>query len=76
MIQIEIDYEPVIYEQPIESYYFQNYDYFPLNYFERPINHNEIIVDIVEELTEEKPTEGSSTNHIYQYIYKKTQLPK
>ena len=76
MIQVENDYEPINYEQPIESPYYQNHDYFPLNYFERPMNNNKTIDDIVEEITEEKPTEFSSTNHIYQKVSMETQSPK
>ena len=46
-----------------------------MNYYIRPISSNKII-EKIEEITEEKPTECSSTNNIYQNIPKETQLPK
>ena len=70
------DYEPIIYEQPIHSYIFTNHDHFLLNYFTRPTSSNETIEKIIEEITEEKPTECSSTNNNYQNMPKETQLPK
>ena len=75
-LHVENDYEPIIYKQPIYSYIYQNYDQFLLNYFTRPINSNKTIEKIVEEITEEKPTECSSTNNIYQNIPKEPQLQK
>ena len=76
MIHVENDYEPIIYEQPIYSHIYQNHDQFVLNYFTRPINRNKTKEKIVEEITEEKPTEFSSTNNIYPNIPKEPQLPK
>ena len=55
MINVENDYEPIIYEQPIYSHIYQNHDQFLLNYYTRPINNNKTIAKIVEEITEEKP---------------------
>ena len=60
MIHVENDHEPFIYEQPKHSHIYQNHDHFLLNYYTRPINSNKTIEKIVEEITEEKPTESSS----------------
>ena len=79
MTNVENDYEPIIYEQPIFSHIYQNPDQFLLNYSKRsvPINKTkEKIEKIVEEITEEKPTECSSTNNVYQNIPKEPQLQK
>ena len=76
MIQVENDYDTIIYEQPIHSHIYQNYDHFPLNYHTRPISSNKTKEKIVEEITEEKPTECSSTKNIYQNIAEEMQLPK
>ena len=68
MIKVENDYEPIINEQPIYSHIYQNHDQFLLSNYTRPISNNkrkEKIEKIVEEITEEKPTECSSTNNIY-----------
>ena len=70
MIHVENDYEPIVYEQPIYSHIYQNHDQFLLNYYTRPINTNKTIEKLVEEITEDKPTEYSSTNDIYQNIPK------
>ena len=64
MIHFETDYEPIIYEQPIYSHYYQNHDQILLNYYTRFMNKNKTIEKIVEEITEEKPTECSSTSHL------------
>ena len=66
MIHVENDYEPIIYKQPIQSHIYQNHDRFLLNYYTIPISTNKTIEKTVEEITEEKPTECSSTNKIYQ----------
>ena len=79
MIYFENDYEPIICEQPIYFHIYQSHDHFLLNYYKRPITSNktkEKIEKIVEETTEEKPTECSSTNNIYQNIPKEPQLQK
>ena len=76
MIHVESVYEPIIYEQPIYSHIYQNKDQFLLNYYTRPINSNKTKEKIIEEITEEKPTEWSSTNNIYQNLPKEPQLPK
>ena len=76
MIHVEDDYEPIIYEQPIYSHYYQNHDHCLVIYYSRPMNNNKTIEKIVEEITAEKPTECSSTNHIYQNVSKETQSPK
>ena len=65
-----------IYEQPIYSHIYQNHDQFLLNYYTRPKNSNKAIDKIVEQKSEEKPTECSSTNNIYQNIPKEPQLQK
>ena len=77
MINVENDYEPIIYEQPIYSHIYESPDQFLLNYYTRPIPINktkEKIEKLVEEITEEKPTECSSTNNVYQNIPKEPQL--
>ena len=76
MIHVENDYEPIIYEQPIYSYIFQNHNQFLPNYYTRPINSNKTIEKTLEEIAEEKRTECSSTNNIYQIKSKKSQLPE
>ena len=79
MITVENDYEPILYEQPIYSHISQRHDQFLLNYYTRPISNNttkEKIEKIAEEITEEKPTECSSTINIYQNIPKELQKKK
>ena len=77
MIRVENDYEPNIYEQPICSHiYLSKPRTIFLNYYTSPINSNKTKEKIVEAITEEKPTECSSTNNIYQNMPKETQLPK
>ena len=76
MTQCENDYEPIIYEQPIYSHIYQNPDQFLLHYYTRPISSNKRKEKIVEEITEEKPTECSSTNNINQNVLKEPHLPK
>ena len=79
MINVENDYEPVIYEQPIYSHIYQNHDQFLLNYYTRSVSNSttkEKIEKIVEEITEEKPTKCSSTNKIYRNIPKEPQVQK
>ena len=76
MLYVENDYEPIKYEQPIHSHIYQNHAHFLLNYYTRPRNNNKTIENIVEEITEKKPVECSSTNHIYQSAPKETQLKK
>ena len=71
MIQIENEYKTIIYEIPKESNYYQNHDFFLLNYFDRPMNNNKTRDD-----TEEEPTKSTGTNHIYQSVSNKTQIPK
>ena len=74
MINVENDYEPIIYEQPIYFHIYQNHDQFLFNYCTRPISNSttkEKIEKIVEEMKEEKPTECSSKKNIYQNIPKK-----
>ena len=73
MINVENDYEPVIYEQPIYTHIYQKHDKFLLNYSKRTICNNttkDKIEKIVEEIAEEKSTENSSTNNNYQSISK------
>ena len=60
MINVEIDYEPIKYELPIYSHIYQNHDQLVLSYYTRPISNKttkEKIEKIVEEITEQKPTE-------------------
>ena len=82
MIHVENDYEPIIYDQPIYSYIYQNHDPFLFNFCKRPTTSNktkeriEKIEKIEEEITEEKPTECSSTNNIYQNISKNRSYKK
>ena len=79
MIIVENDYERLLYEQPIYSHIYENHDEFLLNYYTRTISINKIkekTEKIVEEITEEKPTESSSTNNIYQNVSKEPQVQK
>ena len=79
MLKVENDYGPFINEQPIYFHIYQNNDQFLLIYYTRPISYNttkEKIEKIVEELTEEKPTECSSTNNFYQNKPRETQIHK
>ena len=54
----------------------QNHDHLLLICYTRPISSNKTIEKIVEEITEEQPTECSSTNNIYQNITKKNAITK
>ena len=66
-------------EKPIYSHIYQNHDQCLLNYYTRPVSNSttkEKVVKIGEEIKEEKPTECSSTNNIYQNLPKETQLQK
>ena len=77
MINVENDYEPIIYQKPIYSHIYQNHDHFFSNFFIRSVSNNttkEKIEKIVEEIKEEKPTECSSTNNLHQNIPKETHL--
>ena len=76
MINIENDYEPIINEQPIYSFIYQNHDQFLLTYYIRPVSNGtrEKLEKMVEEIKEEKPTECSSTNYIYQNIPQEPQV--
>ena len=79
MINVEKDYEPIIYEQPIHSHIYQNHDHFLLNYYTRTISNNttkEKIQKIVKEVAEEKPTERPNTNNIYRNLQKGKHLQK
>ena len=40
MINVENDYEPIIYEQPIFSHINQNHDQYLLNYYTRPVSNS------------------------------------
>ena len=40
MINVENDYEHIIYEQPIYSHIYQNHDQLLLNFYTRPIPNN------------------------------------
>ena len=71
--------EPIIYQLPIYSHIYQNHDHFLLNFFTRSVSNNttkEKIEKIVEEIKEEKPTECSSTNNLYQNKPKQTHFQK
>ena len=59
MINIENDYEPIIYEQPIYSHIYQNHDQFLLNYYTRPVSNS---------------TTNDKINNIYQNIPKEPQV--
>ena len=74
MINVENDYEPIIYEQTINSHIYQNHDQLLLIYC---IKHatKEKIEKIVEEITK-KPIECLSTNNIYQNIPKEPQVQR
>ena len=78
MINVENDYEPIIYEQPMYSHIYQNHEQFLLNYYTRQVSNSttkEKIEKIVEEIKEEKLTERI-TNTIYQNIPKEAHSQK
>ena len=79
MINVENDYDPNIYQQPIDSHIYQKHDQFLLNYYTRPESNKttkQKIEKIVEELTEEKPTKYSSKNKIFQNITEEPRVQK
>ena len=78
MIIVEIDYEPFQNEQPIYSHIYQNHDQFLLIYYTKPISNNTTKKNrkSIEQITEKKSTECSTTNNIYQNIPKEPQLQK
>ena len=79
MINVENDYEPIIYELPIYSHIYQNHDQILLNLYTRTVSNNttkEKIEKIVDEISEEKHTECSSTNNNYQNKRKEPQVQK
>ena len=76
LIHIDNDYEPIKYEQPIHSHIYQNHDHFLLNYNSRPISSKKTIKNIVEELTEKKPTEFQAQITITKIYLKKRNKQK
>ena len=79
IINLENDYETIIYEQPIHSHIYQNNGHFLLNYYTRPTSNNttkEKVQKIVEEVAEGKPSESSNTNSIFQNLQKETHSQK
>ena len=76
LIHIDNEYEPIKYEQPIHSHIYQNHDHFLLNYNTRPISSKKTIVNIVEEITEEKPTEFQAQITITKIYLKKRNKQK
>ena len=74
LINVENDYEPMIYEQPI---YF--HDQFLSKMYKISVKQHkkkEKIEKVEEDIKEEKPTECSSTTNIYQNIPQETHLRK
>ena len=77
MIEVEIDFEPVIYEQPFLSHIYENQMELLQDYYNRPTSN---IIPVVQEVNEIhtliKPEKDqvpcSSTNHIYQIIQKES----
>ena len=77
MINVENDFEPIIYEQPIHSPIYQNHDQFLSNYYTKTIPNNttkEKIQKTVEKVSQEITTECSNTINIYQNKPKDTNL--
>ena len=74
MINVDIDYEPIIYEQPIYSHIYQNHDQFLLNYYTRPKPNNKTKEKI--EKIEEKITGKKNPQNAHQNIPKEPQLQK
>ena len=79
MINVENDYEPIIYKQPIYPHICQNHDQFFLNYYTRPVSNSttkEEIEKIVEE-TKEKNTQMVQAQitfiktYLRKHVYKK-----
>ena len=70
MINVENDYELILYEQPIYSHIYQNHDPFLLNYYTRPVSNSttkEKIEKIVEEIkkknSQNAPAQMTIINH-------------
>ena len=79
MITVENYYEPIIYEQPFNSHFYENQSEFLQDYYTRPISNNvPVTQEVNEDNTAIKPEKDevqcSSTNHIYQNIQK--ELPR
>ena len=75
MIEVENDYEPIIYEQLFTSHKYENQLELLHNYYIEPINTTQTAQEINEINTASKPNENDktkrlNTNHIYQNIQK------
>ena len=75
MIEVENDYEPIIYEQPFTSHIYENQLELLHNYYIEPINTTQTVQEINEINTACKPNKNDetnclNTNHIYQNIQK------
>ena len=73
MIEVENDYEPIIYEQHFTSHIYENQLELLHNYYIEPINTTQTAQEINEINTASKPNENDktkclNTNHIYQNI--------
>ena len=69
MIEVESDYEPIIYEQPFTSHIYENQLELLHNYYIEPINTTQTAQEINEINTARKPNENDktkclNTNHI------------
>ena len=79
MINVENDYEPTIYEQPIYSHIYQNHDQFFLNDYTRPVSNcatKEKIEKVVEEIKGEKPQNAQAQIKFIKNIPKEPQVQK
>ena len=81
MIDVENDYEPVIYEQPFHSHIYKNQLELLQDCYNRPTSNNTPIVQKINEInTLTKPEKNqipcSSTNHFYQNVQKETPKEK
>ena len=73
MISVENDYEFITYEQPFSSLIYENQLELLNNYYMGPIGNDTQITQEVNKInTEISPNkeQSSTTNHIYQNIYK------
>ena len=75
MITVEIDYEPIINEQPFTSHIYQNQLELLQNYYTRPISNNVPVEQEENEINtvikpEKDEVQSSRANHIYQNIQK------
>ena len=72
MITVEIDYEPILYEQPFCLHIYENQSELLQDYYTRPIRNDVPVEQNVNEINTvvNNEKQRSSTNQIYQNIQK------